>query len=389
MKILSLFLNNEIRTGGHRRLLDLYENFGKSESSVFVILNNDLQYVPQFFLFEKVSCKYHRKKIPPISSVFKKCVAHFSDTLTEKIKQADVLLVFGETHLAAALYLKNKYDIPVIYGHRSNTVRECLINIGDKSASIGVKITGILTLIFYRHYEKRIARQCDCIVMQSPYDKKDFCTRNPSATPKVHIIRGNIGLPHFLPQYDSINKSESLHKIVFVGTLGTRKGLRHLLDAMDILQSRGINTLELDIIGPGENIEEWRQWLVTHKMAERIHLYGRVSDPFPYIGQADLLVVPSDFDSYPDTVLEGLYTGTPVIGSITGGIPDMLQYEELLFPIQDPSAIANRIEKLFRNNDFYMQVRSLCSKRKDFFTFDWIDEWKKLAEKIISEKRKT
>ena len=121
-----------------------------------------------------------------------------------------------------------------------------------------------------------------------------------------------------------------------------------------MLRERGHSELTLDVIGPGDSMEYWRDWVRQNDLEDRVTLHGRVIDPFPYISGSDLMVVPSDFDSYPDTVLESLHAGTPVIGSAAGGIPDMLEYPELIFNVQSPAEIADKIEALVsdpnRNN---------------------------------------
>ena len=115
-------------------------------------------------------------------------------------------------------------------------------------------------------------------------------------------------------------------------------------------------------------------------MTGLVHFQGRVSDPFPYYEAADLLVVPSLFDSYPDTVLEALHTGIPVIASRVGGMPDQLVYDELLFPPRNAAALADRIEEIARDDEKYMRLRALCSKRRDAFIFDWAEAWEQAME---------
>jgi glycosyltransferase involved in cell wall biosynthesis len=85
--------------------------------------------------------------------------------------------------------------------------------------------------------------------------------------------------------------------------------------------------------------------------------------------------VPSLFDSYPNTVLEALHVGIPVIGSRVGGIPDQLVHDELLFPPMDAEAIASRIERCVREPGYYARLRELCAERRESFLFDWPGAW--------------
>jgi glycosyltransferase involved in cell wall biosynthesis len=295
-------------------------------------------------------------------------------------------MIHGETHLAAAIALKKRFHVPVLYAHRSNTVRESIVALSDSDTGMARKLRLLFDVLHFRNYERKIARACDALVFQSPYDLNDFCERNPRAKEKSYIVRGNIGLPRFTPETAMKNRSASLRKILFVGTLGNRKGVRHLFAAFDLLDRRGIHDLELDVIGPGETIEYWKEWARAHGMESRVRIHGRVSNPFDFLEKSDLLVVPSDFDSYPDTVLEALHVGIPVIGSMAGGIPDMLEYPELLFPIQDHRTIAEILAHAHDDARFYLKLRELCSARTSFFHFDWAPEWEKVMKKTAKVK---
>jgi glycosyltransferase involved in cell wall biosynthesis len=64
---------------------------------------------------------------------------------------------------------------------------------------------------------------------------------------------------------------------------------------------------------------------------------------------ADVCVNPTLEDNFPNTVLESLACGTPVIGSNVGGIPDMVRegITGMLFEPGNPKDLANKIEKFF------------------------------------------
>ena len=195
------------------------------------------------------------------------------------------------------------------------------------------------------------------------------------AAGRTAIIGGNIGGPRFSPAYAGANRSESLRKLLFVGTLGERKGLRYLLEAMGILTRRGLTELELDVLGPGESLPEHQARCRALGIETRVRFHGRVADPFPFYRDAALLVVPSLFDSYPDTVLEALHLGLPVIASRVGGIPDQLVHDELLVPIRDAAALADAIEGPARDPSRYARLRELCAGRRASFDFDWAAAW--------------
>lgn len=69
------------------------------------------------------------------------------------------------------------------------------------------------------------------------------------------------------------------------------------------------------------------------------------------LGAIDILVVPSIGDNSPSVISESQMTGTKVIGSNRGGIPEMLAYDtKLLFNPESPHSI---LEKIRINSGVY------------------------------------
>lgn len=246
-------------------------------------------------------------------------------------------------------------------------------------------LTSLKEQLVYRRYEYMVANHADIVIFQSEFDRDDFYNRVRRAGARLTVIGGNIGGPRFKHEFAGSNVSRRLKKILFVGTLGERKGLRYLIDALALLSEQGITDLELDVLGPGDNRSEYEQLILQGGLSGRVRFQGRVADPFPFYRDADLMVVPSLFDSYPDTVLEALHVGVPVIASRVGGIPDQLVHEELLFPIRNASAIALEIARMHNDQSHYMQVRALCSERRSAFDFDWTEAWESAMSAMDSE----
>lgn len=112
------------------------------------------------------------------------------------------------------------------------------------------------------------------------------------------------------------------------------KGLNHLLEALkEIYQEKSID-FNLDLIGRGEiDLEKFEFSIVRSECKTDVELYQKFSD-------LDLLVVPSLGDNAPSVITEAQTVGTRVIGSMAGGIPEMLGFnQELLFNVEDRNSI--------------------------------------------------
>ena len=375
MTILGLFLNNEIRTGGHRRYLELLEDLSARGHRVVILLNEDLQFEERGFLAIRVRAWYKRRGFPPASMIFRSAVKRELDAIREAAADIDWILIHGETHLPAACFLNERLGCKLLFGIRSNVVRWSSISMRENRTNPGAFLSALKEHLTYRIYEKIAAENADVLAFQSSYDRDDFVARTPKGGSKAVVIGGNIGEPRFKAEHRDINTSTSLKRLLFVGTLGERKGLRYLLEALSLLKARGAEAPELDVLGRASDLTKQQAYIERLGLTGQIHFRGRVSDPFPYYEAADLLVVPSLFDSYPDTVLEALHTGIPVIASRVGGMPDQLVHDELLFPPRNAAVLADRIEEIARDSEKYRRLRELCSKRRKAFIFDWAEAW--------------
>ena len=384
MTIVGIFLNNQVRTGGHRRYLELLEGLAERGNRVVAALNAELDYEARHFEAIRVPVRYRRGQAYPIALAFKAAARRSLEAVRAAAPEADFVLVHGETHLPAAAFLKRRLGCRLCFGHRSNAVREAEISFKEHRGRPAAQAAALLEGWKYRLHERSAARAADLLAFQSGYDRDDVASRVPSILDKSVVIGGNVGAPRFRPENEGINRSEALRSIVFVGTLGTRKGLRYLLEALAILKGRGLEPPRLEVLGSGDALPEHRAFLESRGLADRVEFRGRVPDPFPYLAAADLMVVPSIFDSYPDTVLEALHAGLPVIASAVGGIPDMLGSPELLFPPQDAAEIADRIEACVRDDARYRSLRALCAERLRLFHFDWYEAWEKAMRGAIA-----
>ncbi len=102
----------------------------------------------------------------------------------------------------------------------------------------------------------------------------------------------------------------------------TRKGAVFLAEACRRLQSAGMNTF--DIVVLGNSSEE-----LAGLFPCRVHSLGYVSDAASIAAAyscADLFIIPSLEDNLPNTVMEAMACGTPCVGFRTGGIPEMIDH---------------------------------------------------------------
>jgi glycosyltransferase involved in cell wall biosynthesis len=157
---------------------------------------------------------------------------------------------------------------------------------------------------------------------------------------KVVHLPYSIALEEYEPCYGSDGYA------VYVGRLSTGKGLETLMSALS--RARGV---PFKIVGDGPFAPELKERAAREGIdnAEFVgYLTG--SELKSMVGGSLFVVVPSEcFENSPLTVYEAFAQGKPVVGSIIGGIPELVGNGEtgLLFEPGDDVALADRLTELW------------------------------------------
>ncbi len=142
--------------------------------------------------------------------------------------------------------------------------------------------------------------------------------------------------------------------IGYVGRLDREKGIMNLVSAMPAIMSHDPD-IKLLIIGDGNLKESVRDFIVENHMEHCVKLAGWVShDELPaYLNSMKLLVIPSYTEGLPNTMLEAMACGTPVLANPVGSIPDFITDGQNGFIMKDNSfnSIAQSIKHIFARSD--------------------------------------
>ena len=116
-------------------------------------------------------------------------------------------------------------------------------------------------------------------------------------------------------------------KIILFGAaniLDRRKGISYLVEALNLLKNNYPNTANIEIVIFGKN-KSFDISLLPFKVYE-MHILNSQQQMAELYNLADVFVTPAIEDNLPNTVMESLACGTPVVAFNTGGIPDMVDH---------------------------------------------------------------
>jgi len=154
--------------------------------------------------------------------------------------------------------------------------------------------------------------------------------------------------PNALPDTEIRNNNNS-KRIGFLGRLDHTKGVDILIDAFAKV-IKNIPDIVLEIGGTGSNENELKRRTESLGIADKIIFKGLVSysEVHNFLSSINFLVVPSRADNLPTVALEAFSVATPVIGSNSGGIPDIItkEYNGLLFEKENAEELSQKMMQL-------------------------------------------
>jgi L-malate glycosyltransferase len=160
--------------------------------------------------------------------------------------------------------------------------------------------------------------------------------------------------------------------VAALGNLRPEKDLPTFLRAarkiVDVIPSA-----EFLVIGDGPEKNQLQQLADELDLKKSVHLLGDRSDVADLLGAADILVMCSQTESFPNAILEAMAMRKAVVATNVGGIPELVQegMTGFLVPPSDPEAIANHVLSLCQDAAQREQMGQTARKRvEDNFTVE-------------------
>ncbi len=226
-----------------------------------------------------------------------------------------------------------------------------------------------------------IARRANAFVAVSRFDQRQMTEVEGIPPEKTRYIPIGIPLPGRAGRDTDIRAEleiDSAQPVVgLVGFLRPQKAYEVMLEAIPALRDRfpGLRVLIVGGEGQRGGTEGSRLQDLASELgvAESVTFLGFRADAFDIVGGFDVAAQVSDFEGSPQSILEFMEAGKPVVATRVGGVPDMVRDGEtgLLVEPRDPAGLAAAIASLLGDRERAAAMgRAGRELRRSEFTID-------------------
>ncbi len=169
---------------------------------------------------------------------------------------------------------------------------------------------------------------CDTVILLSDREQKQTL-RFPFVRKKISVIPLGIQVPNFLSRKEAREKLSIPLDAVVIGSIGEltmNKNYLDLIIATTYLPPK--NQFILVVIGDGEQRAEITNEIKKNELSGYSLFIGFKDDASQYLKAFDVFVLPSIKEGLPYVLLEAGLASLPVIATLVGGVPEIIENAE-------------------------------------------------------------
>lgn len=217
--------------------------------------------------------------------------------------------------------------------------------------------------------------KCNNFIVLSQLFKNKIIALSPQLKNKNIWVETTVADDSFLPQLNLDHKLSSNEiSFLFLSRIVKEKGIFIALEAYRLVKNKFPNlNLKLIIAGDGPALGEAKHFTKVNNI-DAVEFTGYVlgEEKGKLLLQSKILIFPTFHgEGLPNTVLEAMLYGMPIISRINAGIPDVVEanINGFLTTHKDPEIFSSFMEKLILNKNLYEEMAMANHiKGKSLFT---------------------
>ncbi|MEF8834859.1 MAG: glycosyltransferase family 4 protein [Candidatus Thermoplasmatota archaeon] len=320
-------------------------------------------------LIEYLKSKNHHLQIISLEdfSYLENIKHNFSKSLLERLDCNDIDMILQDELCHSSLFRLNqkiKDDIPIIsIVHHLSYLAE-----RDKSRSD-----------MYRYFEKKYLKTIDGAICTSKSTGKTV----KNLVGIKNVTTAYPGKDHISNDLSSVQKKNTREekelKILYVGNVLPHKCIDTMIEGI-----QNLNDVKLTIVGNTNLDKEYSKKIGTmikkKNIESKVDILGFVNTEVlvEKYKENHLLMLPSKFEGFGITIIEGLKYGLPALVTKMGGPTEIIREgkEGLYIEPEDPSIIESKVKQLKNDRDLIKKMSKNARKR-----YEELPTWEDSMEK--------
>ena len=250
-----------------------------------------------------------------------------------------------------------------------------------------------------KRFTRRIANKIlsmvtDKMVTVSDAIRRDILKYDKVSPSKIMVLHNGVDTERFKPGTNprDVRKQFALSKddvvLCFVGRLVPSKGLHYLIEAVALLKKD--YPVKLLIVGDGSLMEGLKKIAKDTGLEESVIFTGLRRDITDILSSIDIFVLSSIKEGFPNSLLEAMAMGKPIVATAVGGIPEVIVHGSngLLVQAEDREGLADAIKTVI--DDPHL-AKNMGIAARDFIESSYsikatVRRWEELYRELLSKK---
>ncbi len=318
-------------------------------------------------------------------------IPQFAEGIIEFARQKNIQYDLIHSHYwmsgAAAEKLQKEWQTPIVHMFHTLGLMKNRVARSPDEREGDLRVNG----------EKRIIKLADQIVVATLAEQSQLEFLYHADSSKLRVIPPGVDISRFYPIPEDeakavISVPQDEQMILYVGRIEPLKGIDTLIRALAEMQASGkIKCCPHYLVVIGGDPEATQESL-TSEMARLQALVGElgIKDLVLFLGKrnqemlpyyysaADVVVVPSHYESFGMVALEAMACGTPVVASQVGGLAFLVKdgVTGFVVPDDEPDLLADRLIDIILHKD----LREQLGRQGELLARDY--SWDKIALRV-------
>jgi D-inositol-3-phosphate glycosyltransferase len=274
------------------------------------------------------------------------------------------------------LMLRDRLNAPVIHMFHTLGAMKNVVARSDEERETGQRIA----------LEGELLRKADTIVAATSLDMSQMVWHYEANPERIRIVPCGVDLHRFQPHDMAEARSvlglpaQPTPLALLVGRIEPLKGIDALIQAVALVRHRHAQLADLEaIIVGGASDQQPEQWNTEQTRLDQIRHELGIAHAVKFVGArpqsqlslyhaaADVVTMPSHYESFGMAALEAMASGRPVIATNAGGPATIITHEfnGLLTPPDNAPELANHLAAILLNPHMAYQIGTAARQRAE------------------------